>query len=66
MDSVDSTKYIKELKMVEKDNWKLGKELKHCFLNKVLIRITVVKQMWLKIKLVFIEYEELIGLRKPT
>lgn len=66
MDSIGNI-LIKELKTVEKENWRVRKELKRYFLNKILNRITVVEQIWLKIKSVFVECtEQLIGLRKPT
>lgn len=43
-------KKIKEFKVVEKENCRVRKELKHNSLNKILSGITVVEQIWLKTK----------------
>lgn len=46
MDSMEHV-FIKVLKMVEKENWTVRKELKH---NKILNGVSVIEQIWLKIK----------------
>lgn len=58
---MDSTENGGKGKRVDK------KGIKHYFLNKILNRITVVVQIWLKIKQVFVECtEQLFGPWKPA